>query len=576
MDPPREDPRLTLSEGTGSGEDADWRKDIVRARLFGSDPEAGARIGRFIVLGSLGAGGMGSVVRAYDETLDRQVAVKLMHSGVRKDHGHRMLREAQALARLSHPNVVQVYEVGQFGKQLFIAMELVAGRTLDDWQSDRPSWRQCLDVYLQAGRGLAAAHAAGMIHRDFKPSNCILDAAGRVRVLDFGLARGSGLAEEPPEPEPEPPSDEGPPGLSSDSMPSAGRSSTSGVTNSVLEKKLTVTGSVLGTVAYMAPEQMGGGETDARADQFSFCVSLYEALFGQRPFSKNPTAVLIRMAKGTRVAPAPPPPGRRVPRWLVRALARGLSAAPDDRWPSMHALIEALEHRRRRRSLGWVLAGTAVLGGGLRAIWPQQPPPPAAPPSPCRSADAPVNAAWSDRERQRVETALTTIDRPWASDVAQSVRTKLDGYAQGLAFAYHEACTATRIDNRETVEDLELRDACLDERVSDLTQRIALLRRADADVAEHAVELVVALPDLEPCADVEGLRQRADAAPVRATRPPRRAGSCFASSSSRPEPTRPPARSTKGSGSSARCAAAWRGSPTPCSRWRSTSSRACC
>jgi serine/threonine-protein kinase len=146
------------------------------------------RLGRYVVLGELGRGGMGTVLEAFDRTLDRRVALKLLHGGIDEEHTTRLLREAQALAKLSHPNVVQVYEVGEAeGNRTFIAMELVQGRSLREWlaREPPPSWRERVQVYLQAGEGLAAAHARGLVHRDFKPSNVMLRANGEAVVLDF-------------------------------------------------------------------------------------------------------------------------------------------------------------------------------------------------------------------------------------------------------------------------------------------------------------------------------------------------------------------------------------------------------
>lgn len=211
------------------------------------------RLGRYVLLGVLGRGGMGVVHEARDEQVGRKVALKLLHAELGERHAERLLREARALARLSHPNVVQVYEVGRHDEQWFIAMELVTGRTLRDWQRDHPAWRECVRVYLQAGRGLAAAHAAGMTHRDFKPGNCILDARGRVQVLDFGLARQAGDA-------------------SLDLRSSAPQVAS----HEPLDGDLTRTGEVLGTLGYMPLEQLEGKRADARSDQWSFCASLYE------------------------------------------------------------------------------------------------------------------------------------------------------------------------------------------------------------------------------------------------------------------------------------------------------------
>jgi serine/threonine protein kinase len=246
----------STSEPTPVGRKPDQRSRI-RAALFDDRPLAPERIGRFILLDTLGEGGMGTVLEAYDETLDRKVAVKLLHPAIAESNAKRLVREAQALAKLSHPNVVGVYEVGNVEGRTFIAMELVRGETLKQWQGQdpRPGWRECVEVYVQAGQGLAAAHAVGLVHRDFKPGNCVIDNHGRVRVLDFGLVRELDAAsvDEP-----------------------AGASTLLRPTDAALETSLTRTGTVLGTVAYMPLEQLSGALADVQSDQFSFCVSLYE------------------------------------------------------------------------------------------------------------------------------------------------------------------------------------------------------------------------------------------------------------------------------------------------------------
>jgi len=309
---------------------APWREILeLQPRTRKVEP---FRLGRFIVLEKLG----GSVYRAFDDVLDRPVALKLMHPGGDPRHKKRMRREAQALARLSHPNVVHAYQVGEVNDQLFIAMELIRGETLDVWQRASRSWRQCLHAYIQAGRGLAAAHAAAMVHRDFKPNNCIMDEDGRVRVVDFSLARHV--------------------------ESNTAKHSDGEYRSCLLGAALTDSNAVRGTPAYMAPEHMRGLETDARADQYSFCVSLYEALFGERPRRNGKSARAASSSASLLM--------RRnlVPGWLVQVLERGLQSSPDDRWPSMEAMLAVLEWHLRRRYLGWGSAIALALGLGLGAV----------------------------------------------------------------------------------------------------------------------------------------------------------------------------------------------------------------
>jgi tRNA A-37 threonylcarbamoyl transferase component Bud32 len=290
----------------------------------------GSSLGRYVVLDRLGGGGMGVVYTAYDPELDRKVAVKLLRPepGADDSEGRaRLQREAQAMARLQHPNVIAVHDVGTFEWQVFIAMEFVDGVTLRRWRDGR-AWREVLARYLDAGRGLAAAHAAGLVHRDFKPDNVLVGHDGRVRVLDFGLARAT-----------EPMS----PSLSSDAIDLA---TTLVSSDRALETPLTRTGAFIGTPAYMAPEQLlRSGASDARTDQFGFCIALYEAIYGERPFAAATVeALAFEVAQGNvRAAP----PSSQVPAWLRAALLRGLSVRPDERFPSMDALLDTLSHEER-------------------------------------------------------------------------------------------------------------------------------------------------------------------------------------------------------------------------------------
>ncbi|HWB77103.1 MAG TPA: protein kinase [Nannocystaceae bacterium] len=305
----------------------------------GDEIVRGTPIGRYIVLGKLGEGGMGTVASAFDPELDRKVALKLVRGDGDAEGAARLLREARALARLRHPNVVAVHDVGEYERGVWIAMELVDGVTLREWMSSRPAWRDVLRVFCAAGQGLAAAHAAGLVHRDFKPSNVILGQDGRVRVVDFGLARTSrSLASE------------------SESAP-IGSPSTVDVVVTIA--------AMVGTPAYMAPEQHLGQPIDARADQWAFCVALHEALWGVRPFVGNDEAQLRRaVLAGEIVATAE----AGVPAAVRRAVLRGLSYEPGARHRDLPELIAELERARRRRGRQlFALAGALVLGGALGA-----------------------------------------------------------------------------------------------------------------------------------------------------------------------------------------------------------------
>ena len=309
----------------------------------------GTKIGRFVVTKQLGVGGMGVVYAADDPELGRQVALKVLRGAVARDSvlaAQRIMREARLAARVSHPNVVALYEVGQHGDRVFIAMELVTGSSLSAWIKEKPrSPKEVLAVFVDAGRGLAAAHAAGVVHRDFKPDNVLVGTDGRARVTDFGLAR-RGENEEATT-------------ADDQDRARAKRTSLSDLSNAA---------AILGTPAYMAPEQHSGGHTDPRTDQFSFCVALYEALHRQRPFEGTTWEELSQSVLAGRVRA--PPASSRVPASLHRIVVRGLSVRPGDRFASMNELLEALGRDRGRPLRVWayvslvalVAMGTAVAG----------------------------------------------------------------------------------------------------------------------------------------------------------------------------------------------------------------------
>ena len=305
--------------------DREQSQGADKLRGLGSALDA-VKIGRYAVLERIGAGGMGAVYAAYDDQLDRKVAVKVLHSTTAAHkRARRLKREARALARLSHPNVVVVHEVGEWQGQVYVVMELAQGPTLATWQRDgERDWSEILKMYLQAGRGLVAAHEAGLVHRDFKPSNALIGEDNRVRVADFGLVRASegGLLDSHNE--------------SEQPRPRPGGSETPGGRDILI----TATGSVLGTPAYMAPEQHTGKRADARADQFSFCVALYEALYGKRPFI-SPNPVVVARGLAPRATNAAQRQGR-VPARVLEVLRRGLAARPSERWPSMKELLNEL------------------------------------------------------------------------------------------------------------------------------------------------------------------------------------------------------------------------------------------
>jgi eukaryotic-like serine/threonine-protein kinase len=462
--------------------------DLNKSRGFVDTPrleEATVRrLGRYVVLGELGRGGMGEVLNAYDSELERNVALKLLHAE-HADHAPRLKREAQALAKVSHPNVVQVFEVGVVEGQAFVAMELVRGQTLRQWQEQhpRPDWRACVQVYLRAGRGLAAAHAAGLVHRDFKPSNCIVDHEQRARVLDFGLVRKvDGVPNEASDDD-------------SDSIPTEGPHELE-----ALEYSLTQTGMVMGTVSYMAPEQMRGEPADARSDLFSFCVSLYEAIHGTRPFAGHSIETLYAASMASRVQPAPT--GTRVPAKLRRILLRGLAARPEDRWSSMTELLVELrrvvEPRRWRwLALGVAGCGLAGMGLGLSQY--------AAVGFRCEGAAAQLDGIWDELRKQEVKAAMLGTGLSYAPDTWERVEHRLDEHAHAWVAKHTEVCEATRVTESQTEQVMDLRMRCLNDRRNELRAAVGVLAHADGTKVEKAMALMAGLQAPSRCDELEAL-----------------------------------------------------------------------
>jgi len=428
------------------------------------------RLGRFSVLGTLGRGGMGTVLEAYDDTLARTVALKLLHGRVVEARQERLLREAQAMAQLSHPNVVQVYEVGMVEDQMFIAMELVEGQNMRQWQEQPRPWRAVIDAYVQAGRGLQAAHAEGLVHRDFKPENCIMGVNGRVCVLDFGLARGLRTLDEP-------------------TLPGSVSASLDEVS---LMQRLTQSGKVLGTLCYLPLQQLMGRPSDEKSDQYSFCVSLYEALHGVLPFTDRSVEALIDAQRAQRFQPVPR--GRAVPRRLQRILRRGLARNPVDRWSSMRELLEALERLRAPRRWPAAAAGATLLlgfGAGAFAFSTGD--------DPCASVDAELTAVWGSTEREAVRAAFHDSGHPEASRLLLRVEDQLDHYARRWVARAETACRAELVPSRSApLDDGSL--ACLRRHRGRLRATVHAL--AEVSTPAEALERTVLpfkLPVLDAC-----------------------------------------------------------------------------
>jgi tetratricopeptide (TPR) repeat protein len=425
----------------------------------GSAP--GSTVGRFVVEGTLGAGGMGVVLAAFDPALSRKVALKLLRpgGGARGEVGRELLRrEAQAMAQLAHPNVATVYEVGSVGEQLFVAMELVEGQTLSGWLRQAPrDWRAVVAMFVAAGRGLEHAHAAGLVHRDFKPDNVLVGREGRPRVTDFGLV--SLRAAEP----------------------------------SLAVQSPVQTLSQAGTVAYMAPEQLRGEPSDARSDQFAFCVALHHALYGERPFAAD-------APPEARSAPPRPPPGRRVPARLYPVIARGLAAAPEQRWPSMSALLKELSREPQRRWLWAAGVALLLLGAGLALVRARA--------AICRSATPRLAGVWDDQVRLNLRAAFFASQQAGAEDAFARVVAGLDRYASEWVAMHEETCRATHIERRQSDTLMDLRFACLERRRSALSALTQLWSKGmDGLAVRKSIDAVAGLPSLSECADGKALAE---------------------------------------------------------------------
>jgi tetratricopeptide (TPR) repeat protein len=433
----------------------------------------GATIGRYVVLEFLGAGAMGAVHAAYDPELDRKVAIKVLLADTGGDvsHRQRLVREAQALARLQHPNVVAVHDVGEHAGRVFVAMEFVRGTTLRGWLSTPRSSAEIVAVFVDAARGLAAAHAHGLVHRDFKPDNVMIDEAGRVRVMDFGLAR---VSETSIEPEP-------------DTM------SATGSRTSMLSVELSVAGSVAGTPAYMSPEQYAGRDVDARSDQFSLCVALFEAFANKRPFAGETLAELAANICAGRTDESA---AAAVPAWIRRIVLRGLRPAPDERWPSMDALIGRLarDPRRRARISVAVIASVVAIGGAL--VWGR-----AAADRTCDGGSEIVAQAWNESRRGAVEASFRATSLPYVETALEGVLERLDAFGTEYATSHRDACEATEVRREQSAELMDARMRCLAHRFDDFAATIELVEQADAALVERASDLVAALPSLAPCSD---------------------------------------------------------------------------
>jgi eukaryotic-like serine/threonine-protein kinase len=458
------------------------------ARLFGATEPA--RVGRFVLLGPVTTGGMGAVYSAYDPQLDRRVALKVLHPDAQHSEAsrQRLLAEARALARLDHPNIVPVHDALIVDAQVVVVMEWVEGQTLASWEHERKrAWREVVEVYLAAGRGLAAVHRLGLVHRDFKPTNAIIGADGRVRILDFGLARFDSATEA-----------QGADGTAGFDQERGGDAGTVMADEHEARAPLTVPGEVLGTLGFMAPEQLEGKAATAAADQFSFCVALYRAVCGVAPYRGSTASELAASWRRGRLRE--PAAGSSVPRWLRAALARGLAVAPAARYPSMRTLLDELGRARgwRRWRTQAAVAAVAITALLSLAIFRSAP---AILPS-CDLGAQEIAAHWAAAQRDPVEMALSRAGA--APATVQTVLTDLDRYREEWARMHRTAC----LDHRGGAQSdalLDQRMLCLRRRKDALSAAAQALPQVSRESVDKAREVVAQLSPISDCADLEQL-----------------------------------------------------------------------
>jgi serine/threonine protein kinase/tetratricopeptide (TPR) repeat protein len=423
----------------------------------------GTRVGRYVLLERVGEGASGVVYAAHDPELDRKIAIKVLHAKV--DAQDRLLNEARAMAKLAHPNVVAVHDVGAFEGHVFVAMEFVAGGTLRAWMEDVHTTEEIIAAFIDAGHGLAAAHKAGLIHRDFKPENVLVGKDGRVRVTDFGLA-ARGRTEAGP----------------ISNAPESERNVAPGSDATLWTKAMA------GTPAYMAPEQREGRVADARSDQYAYCVAFAEALHGSRP-------------EGPRDALSPKGSTRRVPKRLSQILARGLEERPAARFPSMTSILRAIEatQSRGRRWLAFGALALLVIAsfGTARVL--------SARSRMCADVASGMRGVWDDDTRAAAKHAFDQSGAPNANETWQRVSKTLDAYAAQWTTSRTDACEATRIRGEQSDAMLGLRMQCLDRRKGELAALSDLFSRADTDVVEHAAFAASQLGPISACDDTAAL-----------------------------------------------------------------------
>jgi tRNA A-37 threonylcarbamoyl transferase component Bud32/tetratricopeptide (TPR) repeat protein len=445
----------------------------------------GTQLGRYVLLGRVSGRSSEVVYGAYDPDGDRKVGIKLFHPGGEEAQATRLrlVQQAQALAKLAHPCVERIYEAGTYGPWVFLATEFVDGLDLRQWMEARDEpfpWPEVLRVFREAGRGLAAAHKLGIVHRDFRPGNVILGKEGRLVVVDFGLAQAVEDEDD-------------------DIDISELRESMEG--KPPAEDTQATTSGVAGTPAYMAPEQHLSGRADARSDQFSFCVALYEALYGERPFSGNrPRALALAAAKH---AVRPPPAGSSVPPWLRTVLLKGLAPHPEERFPSMEALLRELARdpvaRRRRWGWGAALGVGLLVSGGLVAMQLE------ADRSVCAGEGDALTEVWTPERRDALRDAFERTGRPWAEATWRYTEARLDTWADEWLDLSERACLSTRVWGDSGERTYELRQACLRHHLDGMRATLEAFDAIDGPALDRAHVLAQGLTPPRQCTDTNTL-----------------------------------------------------------------------
>ncbi|MGH1343672.1 MAG: tetratricopeptide repeat protein [Nannocystales bacterium] len=449
--------------------------------------QAGQLFGRYLIVDQVGAGGVGEVYAAYDPSLDRRIALKVIRGAVDDDTSQGaagLVREAKALASLSHPNVVTVHEVGQEDERVYVAMELVDGRDLERWIDENTArpWRVTLGVFLDAGRGLAAAHARGILHRDFKPANVLIGHDDWVRVSDFGLATL----------------------LSSDDKLTVSRSEDES-SSSTGEASKTLEGGMVGTPYYMAPEQLDGNAT-VRSDIYAFCLALHDALYGVRAFEADSLLELATL-KSTQ-PPSDPGNTRAVPTLVRSAIERGLQPDPGERWPSMDALLAELQQALSpptRSAVPWLLGLGGIAAGAAFLVQ--------STPEPCTGAAEALEPTWNSARRAAVATGIAESTSPIAAETTTRLEPKLDAFANAWTQSHSRVCEATQRGEQSTVL-LDQRMSCLQRQLLDFNAVLDVLEQADAQVVRRAIRVASTLPQPARCESQPAGSEAAEASPA--------------------------------------------------------------